>query len=110
MKEKLDALSRRDFAKAAALTTAAALVPTAAFAQEQKVAPEAAKESTAPGPKLSPESQAEADLAYEMLMKKYGSRFSEEQKREVKRSAAAQQSALDKLRAFPVGNGDEPAT
>jgi hypothetical protein len=111
--KKEDGLSRREFAKAAALTTAAVLVPADLLAKQEKPAPTtAAKPPEKPPetPKLSEASQAEADLAYETVMRKYGSRFSEEQKKEIKRLIASQQGTLDKLRAFTVTNGDQPAT
>lgn len=112
MKNKQEGVSRREFAKVAAMTSAVMLVPAELATQEQKTAPGAAKEEqpTAQASKLSAESQAEADVSYEMLMRKYGSRFSGEQKREIKRLIYQQQSGLDKLRAFPVSNSDEPAT
>ena len=111
MKETIERLSRREFAKAAALTTAAVLVPSKVVSQEQKPAPEAAKESAIQTPaKLSTESQAEADMAYDTLMRKYGKRFTDEQKADIKRLVAQQQGALDKLRAATVTNSDEPAT
>src|SRR6185369_7150610 len=111
MTMKKKELSRREFAIAAAVTAAAAMVPMELIGQQEKPAPAAAKAEAAPqAPKLSPQSQAEADLAYETLMRKYGTRFSEEQKRDIRRLVNAQQSALDKLRAFSVTNGDEPAT
>lgn len=111
MKREAEGLSRREFAKAAALTTAAVLVPSELLSQEQKPAPEAAKESAVSTPaKLSPGSQAEADATYELLMKKYGSRFTDEQKTEIKRLVNQQQLALEKLRAATVANSDEPAT
>lgn len=109
MKKQNDGISRREFAKAAALTTAAVLLPGELLTQEQKAKAEAAK-AQPQAPKLSTESQAEADLANEMLMRKYGTRFTDEQKREIKRLVYQQQSGLDKLRKFAVGNGDEPAT
>ena len=103
--------SRREFAKAAALTTAAAFVTADLSAQETKPAPETSKAESAPSTtKLSPSSQAEADMAYETLMRKYGSRFTEEQKKEIRRLVSAQQGALDKLRSFSVSNSDEPAS
>jgi hypothetical protein len=108
MKKQDEGLSRREFAKAAALTTAAVLVPSELLSQEQKPASEAAKAPEAP--KLSPASQAEADMAYETLMRKYGRRFTDEQKTEIKRLVVQQQSSLDKLRAATVKNSDEPAT
>jgi len=110
VKKESAELSRRAFAKAAALTTAAALVPVNLVAEQQT--PSAApKESPAPpASRLSPESQAEADLAYETLMRKYESRFTDEQKAEIRRLVVQQQSSLDKLRATTVQNSDEPAT
>jgi hypothetical protein len=111
MKNRGSAISRRAFAKAAALTSAAAFVSGDLLAQQEKPAPEAAKENTqSQPPALSPQNQAEADLAYETLMRKYGSRFSDEQKKEVKRLVNQQQSGLAKLREFSVTNGHEPAT
>jgi hypothetical protein len=108
MKNENEGLSRREFAKAAALTTAAVLVPSELLSQEQKPSPETAKPPGAA--KLSAGSQAEAEMAYETLMRKYGQRFSDEQKSEIKRLAIQQQSSLDKLRAAAVSNADEPAT
>lgn len=111
MKKEMEGLSRREFAKAAALTTAAVLVPSELLSQEQKPAPEAPKAEKPPEtPKLSPESQTEADLAYEALMRKYGRRFTDEQKADIKRLVVQQQSALDKLRTASVSNSGEPAT
>jgi hypothetical protein len=108
-------VSRREFAKAAALTTAAALAPIDLLAQQQSP-----KETTQAKPpakppeteaiKLSEVSRAEADFAYQTLMRKYGGRFNEEQKKDIKRLIYAQQEGLDKLRAFAVTNGDQPAT
>jgi hypothetical protein len=86
MKKPTDSLSRREFAKAAALTGAVAMLPAELFARQQKPAPEAAKaEKPAESPKLSDASKAEADLAYETIVRKYGSRFTEEQKADIKR-------------------------
>ena len=103
-------LSRREFAKAAALTTAAVLAPAELFGQQQPTTEAKPSEKPPESPKLSEASRAEADLAYETIMRKYGSRFSEEQKKDIKRLVDAQQGGLDKLRAFAVTNGDQPAT
>ncbi|MGZ4788693.1 MAG: hypothetical protein ACXVZX_09240 [Terriglobales bacterium] len=110
--KKEDGLSRREFAKAAALTTAAALVPAELIAQQEKPGPTTSAkppEKAPETPKLSEASQAEADLAYETVIRKYGNRFSEEQKKDIKRLVNSQQGTLDKLRAFNVTNGDQPA-
>ena len=110
MKKDETGLSRREFAKAAALTTAAALAPLELLAQQQPTSEAKPPEKPPETPKLSETSRAEADLAYETVMRKYGSRFSEEQKKDIKRLIDAQQGSLDKLRAFATTNADQPAT
>lgn len=112
MEETEERISRREFAKAAALTTVAALAPLDLIAQQEKQPTTQAKPPEKPPetPKLSEASRAEADLAYETVIRKFGSRFSEEQKQDIKRLIDQQQGGLDKLRAFSVTNGDQPAT
>lgn len=114
MEKESNGVSRREFAKAAALTTVAVLVPPGVVAQESNPASQAhetMKEKTVPEPaKLSATSQAEADLAYDTILRKFGTRFTEEQKAEIKRLVTQQQSSLDKLRAAKVTNADQPAT
>src|ERR1700743_1718774 len=108
-------VSRRELPKAAALTPAPALAPIDLLAQQQppkettQAKPPAKPPETQPI-KLSEVSRAEADFAYETLMRKYGGRFNQEQKKDIKRLIYAQQEGLDKLRAFAVTNGDQPAT
>ncbi len=107
--------SRRDFARAAALGTAALALPADVLAQQQKPAPEAAKapavkSEDAEMPKLSAASQAEADASYDLLIRKYGTRFTDAQKADLKRLVYQQQQGLDKVRAFDVTNADQPAT
>jgi len=105
-------VSRREFAKTAVLTTAAVLVPAELIAEQQeKPAPVTAEKPATPEPpKLSESSRAEADLAYQTLMRKYGSRFTDEQKKDIKRLVDQQQAGLDKVRAFVVTNSDQPGT
>jgi len=103
-------ISRRDFAVSAALATAAlAAVPADALAQE-KPAAEAAKPETPQPPKLSAGSQAEVETRYAEVLRKYGARLSEDQKKDVHKSLLSQQQGLDQIRAFPLENWDEPAT
>jgi hypothetical protein len=103
-------ISRRDFAVSAALATAAiAAVPTDLLAQEKSAA-EAAKPETPQPPKLSAASQAEVEERYAAILRKYGSRLSEDQKKDVHKSLVSQQQSLDQIRAFPLQNWDEPAT
>ena len=103
-------ISRRDFAVSAALATAAiAAAPTDVLAQEKPAAEAAKPEATQP-PKLSAASQAEVEARYAELLRKYGTRLSEEQKKDVHKSLVSQQQSLDQIRAFPLENWDEPAT
>jgi hypothetical protein len=103
-------ISRRDFAVSAALATAAiASVPTDLLAQE-KGAAEGAKPEAPQAPKLSAASQAEVEERYAAILRKYGSRLSDEQKKDVHKSLISQQQGLDQIRAFPLENWDDPAT
>ena len=112
---KNDGISRREFAKKAVLTSAvAAVMPAGLVAQEPGNVPEV----NAPAPpvpnadamKLTEAGKAEADLAYETIIRKYGSRFDDAQKKELQRLVYQQQETLEKLRNFKVNNGDQPAT
>jgi hypothetical protein len=60
-------------------------------------------------PKLSPDSQAEADARFQSILAQYGSRFSDEQKADLRRLCAVAQPPLERLRAYPVQNGDGTA-
>ena len=103
-------ISRRDFAVSAALATAAmAAVPTDVLGQE-KPAAEAAKPEAPQPPKLSAASQAEVEARYTEVLRKYGSRLSDDQRKDVHRLLVSQQQGLDQIRAFPLENWDEPAT
>ena len=103
-------ISRRDFAVSATLATVAiAAVPTDVLAQE-KGAAQAAKPEAPQPPKLSPVSQAEVEARYAEVIRKYGARLSEDQKKDVHKSLISQQQSLDQIRAFPLENWDEPST
>jgi len=59
--------------------------------------------------KLSPQGQAEAEARYQSILAQYADRFSDAQKTELKRLCFALQPQLDRLRAWPVANSDQPA-
>ncbi len=97
-------ISRRDFARKVALaTTTAALLPGELLS---KMPPQAPGAESA----LSAASQAEVELKIETILKKYGDRLSEEQKKDIRRLVTEGQKALEKLRTFPLENSDQPAT
>ena len=60
-------------------------------------------------PKLSPESHAEAEARIQTIFAQYGSRFSDAQKADIRRLCFLAQPPLDRLRAYAVDNGDNPA-
>jgi hypothetical protein len=125
------AISRREFARRAALASAigsavVSMGPTGAVgagiartatqpsesANQAPTAPSAAAAQAQPPanmPRLSPESQAEADARFQAILAQYGERFSEEQKTDLRRLCVLAQPPLDHLRGYPVQNGDGTA-
>jgi hypothetical protein len=63
---------------------------------------------TPSAPKLSAESQAEADSRIQAVFAQYGSRLSDAQKADLRRLASEGQAVLDRLRAYPTENEDGP--
>jgi hypothetical protein len=59
--------------------------------------------------KLSPRAQAEVEMKVSEIFRKYGDRLSNEQKADIRRIMAETQDGLEKMRAFPLENGDQPA-
>jgi hypothetical protein len=105
-----DAISRREFARRAAIASAVSLVPANVLSSGAPVSPAPPKASRAQLPddlpKLSAESQAEAEARHQAILSQFGSRFSEDQKKEMRRLCALSQRSLDHLRAYAVENGD----
>lgn len=110
MSEKKSGVSRREFARRAALASVAgALSPIDSMISARPVLSGDSSQEPAEAPKLSSESRAEADARYESIVKEYGRRFSGDQKKDLHRLCYALQAQLDRLRAFPVQNSDSPA-
>ncbi len=128
------AISRREFARRAALASAVATVapataliatppldvhaPAEAADRLSGVAKDSghlpdptgdAPQQTPELAKLSPESRAEVEARIQAIFAQYGSRFSEEQKADIRRLCAVAQPSLDRLRAYALENGDGPA-
>lgn len=113
-------ISRREFARRAAIASAvASIAPASALAgQHPTASPElltaamavsSAAAQAANTPKLSPESHAEVEARLQFILAQYGSRFSEDQKTDLKRLCTLAQPPLDRLRAYALENGDNPA-
>ena len=101
-------ISRREFARRAAIVSAVSIVPATALPGHSSIsAPDVGQSPAASS--LSPESQAEAEARYQAILGVYGSRFSEEKKANIRRLCFAAQPSLDRLRAYPLENGDSPA-
>jgi hypothetical protein len=106
--QKESAISRREFARRAALVSAAAsLAPADLLRAESSAAPVPAQQP-ANAPKLSPEGQAEVESRIQSIFAQYGKRLPDSQKKDIRRLAAEAQPALDRLRAFATENGDGP--
>jgi hypothetical protein len=106
-------ISRREFARRAALVSAAATLSPAELLAGRPNTPPATVAPPSPqtpgAPKLSTESQAEVESRMQALLAQYGSRLSDAQKADLRRMAADGQAALDRLRNFPATNEDAPA-
>ena len=102
-------ISRRQFARRAALLSASASIAPGAsvFADTLQTPP--AQEPASTHPNLSAESQAEAEARYQQILSQYGSRFSTEEKTSLREMNLVTQASLDKVRAFSLENGDGPA-
>jgi|SRR5579863_3306601 len=101
-------ISRRQFARRAALLSATATIaPAASVFAEPASTP--SQEPPAAHPNLSPESQAEADARLQQIFTQYGTRFTDDDKKLLRQLNGATQESLDHIRAYPLANGDSPA-
>jgi hypothetical protein len=96
--------SRRQFARHAAAASAAV-----ALAPAEALFPTAEPQTLPDSSKLSPEGLAEADSRYQQIVALYGTRFSDEQKANLKKMCDQLQPALEKIRKFPLESGNAPA-
>jgi hypothetical protein len=102
-------ISRRQFAQRAALLSASASIVPAASVFAEPVQTPPAPQTPAAHPNLSAESQAEAEARYQQILSQYGGRFSAEEKTSLREMNLMTQASLDKVRAFSLENGDNPA-
>jgi hypothetical protein len=98
-------ITRRQFAKRAALAGAAATLTPC------HVLPQTPVPASPPSisPELPPASKSESDLRVQTILALYASRFSESQIADLRKISASTQSSLDRLRAYKVENANEPA-
>lgn len=123
---KPSGISRREFARRAAIASAVATVaPAAAIAtpaapneRANVAAADRGRRLSDPAsnvpqqaadlPKLSPEGHAEVEARIQSIFAQYGTRFSDAQKADIRRLCALAQPPLDRLRAYAIENGDGP--
>jgi hypothetical protein len=101
-------ISRREFARRAAIVSAASMVPGRTLTADSPAAEPKLTQAPAT-PALSPEGQAEAEARYQAILAVYGSRFSDAQKTDLRRLCFSAQEPLDHLRAYKIENEDGPA-
>ena len=107
-------LGRRQFALGAAAAATSALLPgdllaEAAASDQSTDAQSLDKKTRAAMAKLSASAQAEVEMKVASIFRKYGDRLSDEQKADIRRIMAESQEGLEKMRAFKLENGDQPA-
>ena len=108
-------VTRRHFTVGAVAAATAALInPAEALEQVQSSAPSQTvatleQKAKAAMAKLSPAAQAEVEMKVASIFRKYGDRLSDEQKADIRRAMAETQDGLEKMRAFVLENGDQPA-
>jgi len=105
-------ITRRGFAKGAAVAATAALLHPAEILAQSAATPamplaQKAQDSLA---KLPPASRAEVEAKFSEIVRRYGDRLSADQKADILRIMAESQPGLDKLREFLLHNDDQPAT
>jgi len=110
MKPQSKPITRREFATRAVLGAVSAVAPTSLspLASEPAASPND-PQLPAGAPKLSAQSQAEAEARFQAIFAQYPDRFSDAQKTDLKRLCFVLQPQLDQLRAWPVANSDAPA-
>jgi hypothetical protein len=108
---KRRAVSRRDFARRAILFSATASLIPATIASAQEPATGTAPNATQDQPnlpKLSAASQAEVDSRVQQILALHGNDFDDTQTQLLKTLCILVQPALDRVRAYPLQNGDVP--
>lgn len=109
MEKKSDsAISRREFARRAALASAVASLAPSNLLGSEPIAASLPAQQPANAPKLSPEGQVEVESRIQSIFAQYGNRLSDAQKADIRRLANEAQPPLDRLRAFATDNGDGP--
>jgi hypothetical protein len=105
-------VTRRGFAKGAAVAATAALIHPVEMLAQTTNKPETplAQKAREALVKLPPSSRAEVEAKVSEIIRRYGDRLNEDQKADILRIMAESQPGLDKMREFLLHNDDQPAT
>ena len=105
-------LSRREFARCAALAAAGIAVAPGSSMEgppPEPQSPSGPAQQASSDTGLSPAAQAEVESKVQFILQKYGSRLNETQKADIQRLVKEGQKPLEKLRAYALENSDAPA-
>ena len=102
-------ISRRQFARRAALLSASASIAPAASLFTHTPVAMPTQQPAETHPNLPAEGQVEAEARYQQILSQYGSRFSAGEKASLREMNLVTQASLEKVRAFSLENGDGPA-
>src|SRR6267142_156868 len=105
-------LSRREFARRAALAAAGIAVAPGSSMEgppPEPQSPSGPAQQASSDTGLSPAAQAEVESKVQFILQKYGSRLNETQKADIQRLVKEGQKPLEKLRAYALENSDAPA-
>ena len=109
-------ISRREFGLDAAVAAALSLSvsPTsllAAPSDRDTIAPTiAVGEQESAAPNLTPEQSRDVEAKLANIIRKYGERLSEEQRKHLRKILAYNETMLAPIRTFTLQNGDAPVT
>lgn len=98
-------ITRRDFARLTLGAAAAAALPADLLIEPKPSAAQSLPKEAV----LSPAAEEEAKLKAETLLARYGSRLNDLQKNELRDLVHGTQEQLERLRAYKLDNGDDPA-
>jgi hypothetical protein len=103
-------VSRRQFSCKAALAAAASISAPAVLRATSPPAAPAQDQKGEPLKGLTPQQVADVDAKLANILRKYGDRFSDDQKKRLRRILAQHQRLMAPVREFAVQNGDPPAS
>lgn len=104
------AISRRHFGRNAAFAAAASISAPALLAVASAASVSAQEQKNEPLKGLTPQQAADVDAKLANILRKYGDRFSDEQKKHLRKILAQHQRLMAPVREFAVQNGDPPVT